>query len=117
MLSDPRYDQIGRYVERLPVDVALNWCEAKACACVGCVNRIGGLETRGVTKLEWQQWWLRKLAIMQGEPVETTDDRINVLLDAGYKLNAIKLARAELGLLLKDAKIYVEELEHLRKTP
>ena len=31
------------------------WCEAdrSGCACLGCINRNGGLGDKGVTKAEW----------------------------------------------------------------
>ena len=61
-MTDERYAQITSYMRPLRLEWALRWCDAKACACSGAANCSGGLSKRGVTKLEWQQWWQRRLA-------------------------------------------------------
>jgi hypothetical protein len=54
-----RFD-LDFYMRRLPVDVALRWCEPGngGCACRGCANNSGGLAREGFTKVDWLQWWI-----------------------------------------------------------
>lgn len=56
-MTDERYNKILSWMRHLHVDTALKWCDSSACACLGCANNSGGLNKRGVTKEEWQEWW------------------------------------------------------------
>lgn len=32
------------------------WCNATICGCLGCVNKHGGIEAKGVTHSQWMDW-------------------------------------------------------------
>ena len=62
-MSPERYAEVDRLLRRgalrtsIPLDWALQWCEAEQCGCLGCANGSGRLRENGVTKDEWQAWW------------------------------------------------------------
>jgi hypothetical protein len=43
-------------MQKMPHNWRMRWCEAQACACMGCVNRSGGLQQLGFTKEQWTAW-------------------------------------------------------------
>ena len=40
----------------LPYSYRYMWCTSSICGCMGCANRAGGAESKGVTKEDWKQW-------------------------------------------------------------
>ncbi len=48
-----RKDRIDKEIRAVHVMNRYRWCESIACACMGCVNRSGGVRC---TKEEWEQW-------------------------------------------------------------
>lgn len=41
---------------QMPAKWRMRWCEAEACACMGCANRSGRLQQLGYTKESWLAW-------------------------------------------------------------
>lgn len=35
------------------------WCNAQVCGCLGCVNKHGGVQVKGVTYSQWLDWKTR----------------------------------------------------------
>lgn len=35
------------------------WCNAQVCGCLGCVNKHGGVQVKGVTYSQWLDWKMR----------------------------------------------------------
>lgn len=50
------FKAIEAAMQKLPHDWRMRWCEAQACACMGCANRSGKLEQLGFTKQQWTAW-------------------------------------------------------------
>ena len=51
-----RKEQLHSIMMTIPVDWRYYWCGANACGCLGCVNKSGGLATKGFTQEEHAQW-------------------------------------------------------------
>lgn len=47
---------IGPLMEAMPAAWRKRWCLSGACACTGCANISGGLEAKGYTREDHQQW-------------------------------------------------------------
>lgn len=47
---------INEIMLSMPLEWRYRWCESKACCCLGCVNRAGGIEAQGFTKEDWLEW-------------------------------------------------------------
>lgn len=52
---------VNRIMENIYSEFRYRWCEADACACMGCVNRSEinvqkKMQVSPITKEEWQRW-------------------------------------------------------------
>lgn len=52
----PSFQAIETAMRKLPYSWRMRWCEARACACMGCANRSGRLQRLGFTKEQWTAW-------------------------------------------------------------
>lgn len=50
------FKAIEAEMRKLPYGWRMRWCEAQACACMGCANRSGGLQRLGFIKEQWTAW-------------------------------------------------------------
>lgn len=55
-------EEADKAIESIYPQSRYRWCEAKICACMGCVNR-NHRQTMNVTKEQWQNWFDRQRAI------------------------------------------------------
>jgi hypothetical protein len=55
-ISEERREALARAMAEMPEHWRGYWCNSKACACLGCANRVGGLVVKGFTQAEWQDW-------------------------------------------------------------
>lgn len=53
-------EEADKLIEELPETRQLRWCESKECWCVGCANKSGYLQQKGVTGDQWLDWIQRQ---------------------------------------------------------